>query len=272
VPSVNDLMKLLIRFLFALCVLLGSQGCVKHNQLLMMQDQPDLTNTPTPVPPAYTIKALDNLMIKINAFDGKTEEFLNREFGVVQQNNGGSLNFNPESVYYLSYIVDQDGNLELPSIGTIKAEGLNTWELRDVLNSKLKPHLNLVSTQVKLANLRITVFGEVKSPGLQYMYNDKNTVLEMLSQAGGFTDFADRSKIQILRQTTNGTTSSYIDLNSIDALHSPYYYMMPGDVVYVEPIKPKAFEVSSTSLGVFFSAVTAATLIINLVLDLSKKP
>lgn len=264
-------MKLYIRFLFFLCVLVGSQGCVKHNQLLMMQQQPDLTTTPTPVPPVYTIKPLDNLMIKINAFDGKTEDFLNREFGVSDQANG-NITLNPESVYYISYIVDQDGNLDLPIIGKVKAEGLSTWELKSALNEKLKPHLKFASTQVKLANLRVTLLGELKTPGLQYMFNDKNTLLEMISQAGGFTDFADRTKIQVLRQTPTGTTQGYVDLSSTLAMHSPYYYLLPGDVIYVEPSKPKAFDVSSTSLGVFFSAVTAATLIINLVLELGKNP
>ncbi|MEM8891591.1 MAG: polysaccharide biosynthesis/export family protein [Bacteroidota bacterium] len=236
-----------------------------------MQQQANLETSPPPTPPVYKIKALDNLMIKINAFDGSTQEFLNREFGVSEQANG-QLNFNPESVYYVSYTVDAEGYLDLPIIGKFKANGLSTWELRDSLNVALKGHMELASTQVKLANLRVTVLGEVNNPGLQYMYNDKNNLLEMIGQAGDMTNFADRTRIQIIRQTETGTSSAYIDLSSPMALHSPYYYLMPGDVVYVEPIKPKAFDVSSTSLGVVFSAVTAATLIINLVLELRSNP
>lgn len=260
-------MKSYFRLILLLCVLVGSQGCVKHNQLLMLQKKANLSDVPAPAPPIYFIKALDNLNIKINAFDGSTVEFLNREFGTAEQANG-TLNFNPESVYYTSYIVDSEGNINLPIIGKVKAAGLSTWELRDALNEKLKPHLKFASTQVKLANLRVTVMGEVKAPGLQYMYNDKNTVLEMIGQAGDFTEFADRSRVRIVRQTETGTYSHYLDMTNPKSLNSSYFFMIPGDVVYVEPIKPKAFDVSSTSLGVFFSAVTAATLIINLVLEL----
>lgn len=235
----------------------------------MMQKTADLSLSQPPTPPVYTIKALDNLMIKINAFDGTTKEFLNREFGVAEQANG-TLNFNPESVFYVSYIVDSEGMLDLPIIGKVQASGLSTWELREALNEKLKPHIKYASTQVKLANMRVTVLGEVKNPGLQYMYNDKNTLLEMISQAGDFTDFADRSRIQVIRHEKNGTLNTYLDLTSPLTLHSPYYFLMPGDIIYVEPIKPKAFDVSANSLGVFFSAVTAATLIVNLVIELSK--
>lgn len=245
-------------------------SCIKHSALISLNGTEEKTeeNPSIAVPgelhkfEPYKIQPFDQLMIKVNAFDGSTEEYLNREFSS-QNVFSREISFDPASLYFNSYTVDEAGEITLPLIGTVKLSSLTISDAKKQLDEAYKPHLKLVSTSVKLANMRISIFGEVNRPGVQYLYNEKNTLLDAISAAGGITDFGNREKVKLIRTTEKGSETIFLDLNKSKFISTEYYYIQPYDVIYVEPTKFKARDRSSRVAGVVISAISAGAVILS---------
>ncbi|MCB0581348.1 MAG: polysaccharide biosynthesis/export family protein [Phaeodactylibacter sp.] len=261
-------------FMALLVLLLGmaSQSCVGYKDLVTfnaIDNVPEnlisdstIQVTPNPRFEDYKIRPYDQLMIKINAFDGSTEEFLNREFGVAQ----GTPNIRnlPEDIYFRSVSVSDSGTIILPLLEEIEVEGLSVLELKARLDESYKPYLRFVSTNVKLANMRVTVLGEVAKPGVFYLYQEKNTILDAIGFAGDFTEFSNRKRVRMIRQTEDGSKTVFLNLSRPEFTATEFFYVQPQDMIYVEPLKAKSFDVSSESVGLVFSAVSLGALLANI--------
>ncbi|MFT5166732.1 MAG: polysaccharide export outer membrane protein [Saprospiraceae bacterium] len=249
------------------------QSCIHHKDLVMLNGNETLPDdfrsdkllhvTQTQKYEVYKIHPYDQLMIKVNAFEGSTEQFLNREFAT-ETTTSREINYDPASLYFNTYTVDQNGNLDLPVVEKISVAGLTTVQIKEKLDEAYKPYLKFASTNVKIANSRITVMGEVNSPGVHYLYNDQNTILDAISMAGDFTDFGNRKKVKLLRHTDEGLATIYLNMNRSEFLYSDYYYIRPFDVIYVEPTKKKAKDVGANSTGIILSAISVGALILSL--------
>lgn len=257
-------------FSFAMVILLSS--CVPHRELIILNEGEEVVEglhpdsiakvvQSQPLPP-YRIRANDQLMIQVNAFEGSTDQFINEELNNNQNNN--NFNFNPPAIYFNSYTVNDSGYIKLPMLEDVRVEGLTVFEIKEVLDDGFKPYLKLASANVKLANRRVTVLGEVVDPGVHYLYNEQNTILEAIGMAGDFTSFGNRQKVKLIRQTDEGLRSVYLNLKRSDFLATPYYYVHPNDMIYVEPLRVKSFDQSARSAGVIISGISLAVLIVNL--------
>ena len=155
-------------------VLLNGNEVVSEN---MPSDTTIRVSKPNPYKP-YKIQPFDQLLIKINAFDGSTEEFLSREFSA--GTGGNQRNFDPASVYFRSYSVNDSGYIYLPILEDVKVAGKTALELKKTLDEAYSPYLKFASTNIKLANQRVTVLGEVQNPGIHYLYNEQKLFLPSL--------------------------------------------------------------------------------------------
>ena len=257
-----------------LVLILGmtSQSCVGYKDLVTfnaIDDVPEILIsdstiqvTPNPNFQEYKIRPFDQLMIKINAFDGSTEEFLNREFGVAQ----GTPNIRnlPEDIYFRSVTVSDSGTITLPLLEELEVGGLTPLQLKAKLDESYKPYLRFVSTNVKLANMRVTVLGEVAKPGVFYLYQEQNTILDAIGFAGDFTEFGNRKKVRMIRQTEDGSKTVFLNLSRPEFASTEFFYVQPQDLIYVEPLKAKSFDVSSESVGLVFSAISLGALLANI--------
>jgi polysaccharide export outer membrane protein len=121
---------------------------------------------------------------------------------------------------------------------------------------------------VKLSNFNLSILGEVNKPGMYKVYQSQINLLEAIAMAGNMTNFAKNEEVKIVRQTDNGSEIVTVDLGSADILSSPYYYLKPNDIVYVEPLKMKQWGFTafpySTVLSVVSVALTTVTLIFSL--------
>jgi polysaccharide export outer membrane protein len=88
--------------------------------------------------------------------------------------------------------------------------------------------------------------------------------------AGDFTDFGNRKKVKLIRRIGTDTKTIMLDLNKPDFLGSEYYFIQPNDLIYIEPIKAKAFDVGSQSVGIVLSVISTAALLANIFLSLNK--
>ncbi len=240
----------------AVSIIIGSCGGVRR-QFLRKVDQPylqDAKKAPTQYSiEEYKIQPRDLLAVNLNSPDENTNIYFNRETGGMRINQP-----NPIALYTAGYLVDDDGNVNLPLIGLTQVSGKTTGQIEQQVSEKVAKYLKEFSVSVKLTNFRVTLLGEVSRPGTYYFYESKVTVLQALSQAGDFQEYADRKKVRLIRDI-NGEVSTYeLDLTNQEILSSEQFLLMPNDVIYVEPLKSKVFNTNSRVLALVLSSVTAA--------------
>ena len=167
------------------------------------------------------------------------------------------------------FLVDQNGDIEYPRIGTIHAEGLTKEQLSGTIKEKLKDQLTQPSVIVRFVNYKITVLGEVRSPGTFTLPTDKVTILEALGLAGDITDFGKRASVKILRENNNQREIGTVNLTSKDLFTSPYYHLQQNDVVFVEQesrkIRQQEQQNLAQQIGIATSIITAIALILNFI-------
>jgi polysaccharide export outer membrane protein len=165
------------------------------------------------------------------------------------------------------YLVNSEGNIQFPVLGTIKAEGLTKNQLKDQISSSLVTKKLLLDpiVSIRFANFRVTVLGEVGHPTVVNVPNEKISLLEALGMAGDLTIYAQRKNVMIIREEQEKKIIKRLDLNSAEIFTSPYYYLQTNDIVYVEPNKSK---VASTSRGaqwvpIILSALSLAVITVS---------
>jgi Periplasmic protein involved in polysaccharide export len=137
------------------------------------------------------------------------------------------------------YLVDANGNIEYPRIGTILVEGLTKQQLADVIKSKLAGQLTDPVVIVRFQNFKITVLGEVGSQGSFTVPTERISILEAMGLAGGVSEYGKKEGIKVLREVNGKREIGLVDLTSKKIFESPYYQLSQNDVVIVEPSNRK---------------------------------
>ncbi len=138
------------------------------------------------------------------------------------------------------YLVDMNGNIQLPLVGSIKAEGFTTNDLRQQIESKLATYLKEPSVNVRIINFKISVIGDVAHPNVYPIPNERVTVPEALGLAGDLNITGIRNNVLLIREVNGNRQFINIDLTTADLFKSPYYYLKNNDVIYVQPDKTKS--------------------------------
>ena len=134
-----------------------------------------------------------------------------------------------------AYLVDSSGNIDIPYIGKIKAYGLTCSSLSDSIKNKLLEFVKTPSVSTKILNFRVSILGQVASPGTFDVIDQNMSFTELISRAGDFSKNADPSNVMIIRNINNKITTAYIDLTSFEFFNSEYYFLKQNDKVYVRP-------------------------------------
>lgn len=166
------------------------------------------------------------------------------------------------------YLVNHDGNIIIPNIGSMKVAGLSKKQLADTLvsyftrNDLLKnPHCD-----IRFLNYRFTLLGEVARPGVYTVPVEKVSVLEAVGIAGDVTIWAKRDKVTIIREINGQRELARLDLTKPDIFSSPYYYLKQNDIVVIGQNKRKATSTDQTTLryvAISTSVISAIAIIIN---------
>lgn len=134
-----------------------------------------------------------------------------------------------------AYLVDSSGNIDITYIGKIKAYGLTCSSLSDSIKNKLLEFVKTPSVSTKILNFRVSILGQVASPGTFNVIDQNMSFTELISRAGGFSKNADPTNVMIIRNINNKITTAYIDLTSFEFINSEYYFLKQNDKVYVRP-------------------------------------
>ena len=206
----------------------------------------------------YKIQPGDNLYIKVVSIDEKTSAL----FNTADTRSSYAMN-SDAGIYLNSYTVNENGYVDFPLIGSVKVRNLTVEQVKDELQKTLNEYIKESVVIVKMVNFYVTMLGEVKRPGEYKIYQDELNIFEAISLAGDLTDFANRDQVKLIRQTKEGSKIIDIDLTDRDILASDYYFMMPNDILYVEPLKGKQFTFANFPYGIIFSAISTTLLLIN---------
>ncbi|MES2812643.1 MAG: polysaccharide biosynthesis/export family protein [Bacteroidota bacterium] len=255
-------------FLCFACLLL-STSCISNKDIIYLQGNSNNQQTTIEqvVQKPYRVQSNDVISIKIKALDQKLVEMFN-----VSATNSSVTS--AEGLYFDGYTVDEHGNIRIPVLGEVPVLGLTLDEIRVKIEKQLlTDYFNReadIFVIAKLAGLRYTVNGEIRSPGTKTLLQEKVTILEAIANCGDITITGNRKDVMVVRQFPHGTEMHSIDLTSVDAIKSPYYYIQPNDYVYVKPIKQKNWGVGTNGLQSFTTIISAFSLILTTYLLIKK--
>ncbi|WP_029906713.1 polysaccharide biosynthesis/export family protein [Prevotella sp. 10(H)] len=169
----------------------------------------------------------------------------------------------------MAYLVDANGYINFPVLGKIEAEGLTVRELSDKLTAEISKDVKNPIVNASFTNYKITVLGEVRTPGTFTMTSEKTTLLQALGMAGDLSLGAKRSDILLIREIDGKYKHIRIDLRKSDIFSSPYYYLCQNDVIYVTPTSSRTFSGSSqaTLIPIVTSSIGLVISIVALVLS-----
>lgn len=256
---------------------LAAASCsTTYKNINYIQDaQPDMTEEMT-ISKGILIQPKDMISIVVSSRNPELAQIFNLprvtyQVASISGISGGSGNSND----IMGYSVDNDGNIDFPVLGTIHVAGMTRWELAKMIKKMLisQDLLKDAVVTVEFMNFKVSVIGEVNSPGTYDIQGDKITLMEALSMAGDLTIFGKRDNVTVIREQNGERIFYKVDLRSIDLFDSPAYNLQQNDVVYVEPNKVRAGQstinennLKSVSLWISIASflTTIATLIVAL--------
>lgn len=176
----------------------------------------------------------------------------------------------------MGYVVDNDGFIDFPILGRLKVSGLTRWELSEIIKARLldEGYLTDCVVTVEFMNFKVSVIGEVNSPGTYTIEGDKVTVLQAISLAKDLTIFGQRENVTVIRERNNERVMYQINLCDVSMFNSPAYYLQQNDIVYVEPSEIKARQSTTDDKALKMTSIlvssgslllSIANLIINLI-------
>lgn len=155
------------------------------------------------------------------------------------------------------YYVESDGVLNLPILGKLRIEGYTISQAEDTLEVYVAKYLEKPVVRIKLQNYRFTILGEVKNDATLISGDNNITLLQAVGMAGGASEFADLSRVKVLRHYDTKTYVFYVNLLSEEFLSSPFYFVQPGDVIVVTPLKQRSYlKYLAPNLGILTSSVS----------------
>ncbi|HBZ34242.1 MAG TPA: hypothetical protein DEO38_03975 [Bacteroidales bacterium] len=243
--TVRQYHKLL--FLLLVPVLLGSCLTAKHVNYFQPPGHGIASYADTLDFEDYAIRPGDKLYIRVYTTNEETYKVLNGFNGgsasyYYLMNNTGS-SYGNQDLY--TYRVDTAGCIRYPMIDTVKVVGLTTREAKHALEERLRSVINPVSVVVIISQRQFSVIGGAGT-GRFFMQKEKVTIYEALAMAGNAQEYADRSKVRIIRTLPNGQTIvKKFDLRSADIINSEFYYIQPDDIIYIQMLNEQVFAMNS---------------------------
>ena len=249
-------------FRFIIVVLLGINlfSCVPLKESIYLQGDltkklKDIDELYKPEKSEYLIKPNDILYITVGSLDERTSAFLNTNTGFTQ------LPETPTSMNLMGYRVYLDGAIDFPFIGKIFIAGLTLNQAQEKIHLAVSKYIDKSSVTIKLLNDNITVLGEVNSPGRFPLAGEELNIMEAISLAGETTNYSNKKKIRLIRR--EGDSYQMIEINTLDEniVFSPYYYLKPGDIIYVLPRRLKSLALSSEAFGFYLTLLNTGLLL-----------
>ena len=211
------------RIILFLSLILLVSSCKTSEKVLYLQDVK--VDTPEKIENSQVIKIepKDMLSIVVSSSDPAVAKIFNLPVSATQAGTERAGYGN----YLLGYVVDNEGYIDFPILGKIKASGLSRWQLQEQITQALAEKKMLTDglVTVEFMNFKVSILGEVTNPGTYTINSDKVTVLEAIAMAKDLTIFGERDHVYVIREEDGQRKSYQLDLRSADIFKSPAYYL-----------------------------------------------
>lgn len=201
----------------------------------------------------YALRVDDVLIVEVQGLDPNIAPLFN-----VINSNSQRVNkaVNDASLFLEGYTINPEGQIQLPVIGGVEVIGMTLEEATTTIQNKVEEYFINATAKVSLVNYRVTILGEVQRPGLYYNYSKRLSLFEALGMAGDLTEAGSRERIRLIRTTSEGQKIINLDISSQDIVSSEYFYIHPGDLIYVEPVKAGTQRFNLPVISIVLSSIT----------------
>lgn len=192
------------------------------------------------------IRKSDILSIAITSISPEANTIFNASVG---GSSGGS------GISSLGYILDNEGNIDIIKLGKIHVEGLTLREVKMQLEKMLLPYLKEPLVIVKFVNQKVTIIGDVGHTQVIPISQEKISLLDAIALSGDILPSGKKDNVLIIRETDSARIFKRIDLKNSSLFTSPYFYLKPDDIVYIEPktvkkaLSPEVIQLISIGLS-----------------------
>ena len=251
----NKLYKIIKTILISLVALVLFASCQTHNLLMEPKSEQKVVKN-APLDSTFFFDAAYEYQIR-------TDDKINISVWGQDEYSVGSIYgiYNSNEVYGKWLLVDAQGNIEVPKVGTINTLGKTVIELKNELKNLFAEWLVNPIVDVKVLNKEITILGEVRNPQVIQVDKDRNTLLEMIAQCQGFEFYADLKYVKVLRQKGEDVHIANLDLTEAGDYLSKNIQLYPGDVVIIPSRKCKNFDKRISTIIPFTTTATAAAIL-----------
>ena len=261
-----------------LCTLLAAvvmTGCMSDKEIVYLQGADQVYAMPREIQQAFDLKIQpdDQLAISVASKDRELIEPFNNNtlIGGGNTTGYGSNTANVQSG--VSYFrVDRQGEIQFPIFGTLKVAGMSTRELSEHIQKLLREgdgqqgsYIRDAVVNTKIMSFKVTILGDVRTPGTQTFTGERLTVLEAIGRAGDLNSSAKRDHVQVVREEDGKRVVYDIDLrDQASIFESKAYYLQQNDVVYVMPNKSVRVK-GSTSYTLLSVSATLVSMVVSIV-------
>ena len=216
----------------------------------------------------YVLQPFDVVDIDFASSDEELTKAFEFQGSRSMRSGGGGAGGVSDIFYFTGYNIDQEGMVELPQLGKIKIGSLTEEEAQDKVQKAINDYFKEeVFVKLRIGGIRFTALGEFSSSGAQVILKNRATIFDALAVAGESNILAKKNKLFIIRQYDGGTKIHQINLNDRQLLASPYYFIQPNDILYLEPMNIRQFgnaDNLTASLGLIISVTSSILLIVAL--------
>lgn len=268
-----------LSFLILLAAMVSS--CISNKRITYLQNLSDSTaiNLDEFIPFAevdyeYILQPYDIVQIDFASSDPTLVEgfsFQNNgnNMGGMRMGGGGGGGQGSDPLYMTGYSIDKEGMVDIPRLGKIKIAGMTEEDAKNVVQEAINAYFkDDVHVRLRIAGIRYTTLGEFNSVGVQIIFKNRATLFDALANAGETTLLGKKNKLFLIRQYDGGTKIHQINLNDRALLGSPWYFIQPNDILYLEPMKIRQIGTAdnlTASLALFGGILASVLLILNLV-------
>lgn len=239
-------------------------SCVTPKEVNYLNDVEPGVNIPLNSKFEAVVSPYDQLRIAVIG-SGSEKELAEpfNPYGTIQSVATNNNNF--------GYLVDVNGNIQFPVLGTLHVKGLTRLQLQDTITNRLISggHMNDPMVDVRFANFRVFILGTADGGRVLNIDNERCTFLEALAMAGGLSQYTKRDRIAVIREVDGEMVTRYLDPRSSEVFNDPFFLLQQNDIIVTQSFKRyytrDYFNVGVGILSTVASLVSSVTLIYLLV-------
>lgn len=240
-------------------VVLGSTGCFTRKNQLLFRGMSDTSYQASMKQVSPVIQRGDQLSIMVYGYDQESVAYFNMPMGGGQGGGGMMMMQGGQGGGLMGYLVSEEGTIEFPKLGTLQVLGFTQEQLRDSLQVWLKPYVNSPIVNVRLLNFRVTYLTTDRAQTI-FIMNNKTNIIQFLGMVGGISWTDRKNNVLLIRQIDNKRTVTRLDFTQKGIFDSEYFYLLPNDIVYVEPNQRKFLETNIQLISLVTSITSTVSI------------